>query len=59
MKRVMGVFVAFLLVLGALAPAFAAAVDPPKILPKGIEGPDIRAKIPPKGIEGPDVRKGQ
>jgi len=33
-----------------------AAVDRPKVPPKGIEGPDIRAKLSPKGIEGPDVR---
>lgn len=40
--------------LGA-GPAFAA-VDPPKVPPKGTEGPDIRAKVEPKGLEGPDIR---
>jgi len=55
MKRIMSVFAALLLVLAVIAPAFAAG-DPPKIPPKGTEGPDIRAKVPPKGIEGPDIR---
>ena len=55
MKKVVGVLVAVLLVFAVVAPAFAA-LDPPKVPPKGIEGPDIRAKVPPKGIEGPDIR---
>ncbi len=45
-----------LAVLGiGVGPAFAA-MDSPRIPPKGIEGPDIRAGVEPKGIEGPDVR---
>ncbi len=55
MKRVISVFAVVLLVLALVAPAFAAGA-PPKIPPKGIEGPDIRANVPPKGIEGPDIR---
>lgn len=43
-------------VLGAgVGPVFAV-VDPPKVPPKGIEGPNIRAKVEPKGLEGPDIR---
>jgi hypothetical protein len=34
----------------------ALAVDPPKVPPKGIEGPNIRARVQPKGLEGPDIR---
>jgi hypothetical protein len=56
MKRLVGVFVVVLLMFGMIAPTFAAS-DPPRIPPKGIEGPDVRAKVPPKGIEGPDVRE--
>lgn len=55
MKRLIAL-AALLAVLGlSLGPAFAA-VDPPKIPPKGQEGPGIRAKVPPKGVEGPDIR---
>jgi len=55
MKRLIAL-TALLAVLGlSLGPAFAA-MDPPKVPTKGIEGPDIRAKVPPKGIEGPDIR---
>ncbi len=39
----------------SVSPALAA-VDRPNIPPKGIEGPDIRAKVEPKGLEGPDIR---
>ncbi len=53
MKRLIALAVA-VAVLG-IGPTFAA-MDPPKVPPKGIEGPDIRAKVPPKGIEGPDIR---
>jgi hypothetical protein len=38
-----------------VGPTFA--VDPPKVPPKGIEGPNIRAHMPPKGIEGSDIRQ--
>ncbi len=55
MKKLVSALVAILLVLAVVAPAFAA-LDPPKVPPKGTEGPDIRAKVPPKGIEGPDIR---
>ncbi len=55
MKRLIAL-AAVLAVLGlGVGPAFAA-VDPPKVPPKGQEGPGIRAKVPPKGIEGPDIR---
>ncbi|MBI2114429.1 MAG: hypothetical protein HYT85_05020 [candidate division NC10 bacterium] len=55
MKRLIAL-TALLAVLGlGVGPAFAA-VDPPKIPPKGQEGPGIRAKVPPKGVEGPDIR---
>ena len=55
MKKVVSLFAVVLLVLAVVAPAFAA-IDPPKVPPKGIEGPDIR-KVEPKGTEGPDIRK--
>ena len=55
MKRLIALAV-MLAALGAgVGPTFAA-MDPPKVPTKGIEGPDIRAKVPPKGIEGPDIR---
>jgi hypothetical protein len=55
MKRLIALAV-MLVALGAgVGPTFAA-MDPPKVPPKGIEGPDIRAKVPPKGVEGPDIR---
>lgn len=54
MKRLI-ILAALLAVLGAGVPP-AAAVDPPKVPPKGIEGPNTRAKVPPKGVEGPDIR---
>lgn len=53
MKRMIALAVV-VAALGA-APTFAA-VDPPKVPPKGTEGPDIRAKAEPKGVEGPDIR---
>ncbi|MBI2562534.1 MAG: hypothetical protein HYW08_09100 [candidate division NC10 bacterium] len=56
MKRLIALAV-MLVALGAgVGPTFAA-MDPPKVPPKGIEGPDIRVKVPPKGIEGPDIRQ--
>ena len=56
MKRLIAL-AALLAVLGfSVGPAFAA-VDPPKVQPKGQEGPGIRAKVPPKGVEGPDIRQ--
>ncbi len=54
-EKVIGFVAAFVLVLAVVTPAFAAA-DPPKVPPRGTEGPDIRAKVPPKGTEGPDIR---
>ena len=55
MKRMIAVAV-LLGVLGlAVGPAFAA-VDRPTVPPKGVEGPDIRAKVEPKEVEGPDIR---
>ena len=38
-----------------VTPTFAATGNP-RVLPKGTEGPDVRAKVEPKGLEGPDVR---
>jgi len=57
MKRMIAVAV----LLGALGIAVGpgiAAVDRPKVPPKGIEGPDIRnnTQIAPLGVEGPEVR---
>ncbi|MBI2457142.1 MAG: hypothetical protein HYV46_13530 [candidate division NC10 bacterium] len=57
MKRLIALAV-MLVALGAgVGPTFAA-MDPPKVPPKGIEGPDIRQNTmpQPKGVEGPDVR---
>jgi hypothetical protein len=42
-----------LTVSGSLA---FAAMDVPRVPPKGSEGPDVRARVEPKGHEGPDVR---
>ena len=55
MKRLIALAVA-LAVLGMGIGPTLAAVDPPKVPPKGIEGPDIRHRVEPKGTEGPDVR---
>jgi hypothetical protein len=55
MKRLIAVAVAAA-VFGIGVSATFAAVDPPKVPPKGTEGPDIRAKVEPKGVEGPDIR---
>jgi hypothetical protein len=55
MKRLMALAV-IVAVLGiGIGPTFAAG-DRPKVPPKGVEGPDIRAKVEPKGTEGPDLR---
>ena len=43
-----------LTVSGSLA---LAALDVPRVPPKGSEGPDVRARVEPKGQEGPDVRR--
>ncbi|MBI4573026.1 MAG: hypothetical protein HY713_07030 [candidate division NC10 bacterium] len=48
--------IAFLGVLAVGASPVLAAMDPPKVPPKGQEGPGIRARVPPKGVEGPDIR---
>jgi len=46
----------------AVAPAFAAGGPPPRVPPRGTEGPDIRATqhapFPPPapGTEGPAIR---
>jgi hypothetical protein len=55
MKRLIALAVMLVALGTGVGPTFAA-MDPPKVPPKGIEGPDIRAKVPPKGIEGPDIR---
>ena len=61
MKRL----IALAVLLAALAVGVGqtfAAVDPPKVPPKGTEGPDIRlsqdgrSTQPIKGIEGPNTR---
>jgi hypothetical protein len=56
MKRLIAVAVAAAVFGIGVSPTFAA-VDPPKVPPKGIEGPDIRARVESKGIEGPDIRQ--
>ena len=43
-----------LTVSGSLA---LAALDAPRVPPKGAEGPDVRAGVEPRGQEGPDVRR--
>ncbi|MBI2455005.1 MAG: hypothetical protein HYV46_02580 [candidate division NC10 bacterium] len=57
MKRLIALAVAVAVLGIGIGPTFAA-MDPPKVPPKGIEGPDIRQNTmpQPKGIEGPDVR---
>ena len=56
MKR--GVSVGAVTVALVLAWGLAfAAVESPKVPPKGTEGPDIQQQIEPKGTEGPDVRR--
>ena len=57
MKRMIAVAV-LLGVLGIAVGPGIAAVDRPKVPPKGIEGPDIRnnTQIAPLGVEGPEVR---
>lgn len=55
MKRLITLAVMVAVFGAGLTPAFAAA-DPPKVQPKGQEGPGTRAKVPPKGLEGPDIR---
>jgi len=55
MKRLIAVAVAVAVFGIGIGPTFAA-VDRPTVPPKGIEGPDIRAKVDPKGVEGPDIR---
>jgi len=55
MKRLIALAALLAVLALSVGPAFAA-VDPPKIPPKGQEGPGIRAKVPPKGVEGPDIR---
>lgn len=41
MERLIAIAVAVTVVADGLAPAFAA-LDPPTVPPKGIEGPDVR-----------------
>ncbi len=57
MKRLLAI-AAVVAVFGiGIGPTFAA-MDPPKIPPKGVEGPDIRQNTRPpfQGVEGPNVR---
>lgn len=54
MKRSITLTVLAAVLLAGVSPVLA--VDPPKVPPKGIEGPGIRAKVPPRGLEGPDIR---
>jgi hypothetical protein len=56
MKRLITLAALLAVLVAGVGPAFAA-VDPPKVPPKGQEGPGIRAKVDPKGVEGPDVRR--
>ena len=55
MNRLITLMTFVTVLLAGIGPALAA-VDPPKVPPKGIEGPNIRAKVAPKGLEGPDIR---
>ncbi len=55
MKRLTTLAVLMAVLVAGMSPAFAA-VDPPKVQPKGQEGPGVRAKVGPKGLEGPDIR---
>ncbi len=55
MKRLIAVAAVVAVLWIGIGPTFAA-MDPPKVPPKGVEGPDIRAKVEPKGVEGPDIR---
>jgi hypothetical protein len=54
MKRLITLTVLTVVLLAGVSPVLA--VDPPKVPPKGLEGPNIRAKVEPKGLEGPDIR---
>jgi len=56
MKRMIALAVAAAVLGMGISPTFAA-VDPPKVPPKGIEGPDIRIKVELKGVERPDIRQ--
>ena len=56
MNRLITLMTFVTVLLAGIGPALAA-VDPPKVPPKGTEGPDIRATVEPKGIEGPDIRQ--
>jgi hypothetical protein len=55
MKRLI-TLAAMVAVLGIGVGPALAAMDSPRIPPRGLEGPDIRAKVEPKGLEGPDIR---
>jgi hypothetical protein len=56
MKRLLTLAVMLAALAIGVGPTFAA-MDPPRIPPKSIEGPDVRATLPPlPGIEGPDIR---
>ena len=56
----MQLLIAIAILLASLGPSVdpAFAVDPPKVPPKGIEGPDIRQNTMPmlRGFERPDGR---
>jgi len=55
MKRLITLAV-MVAVLGIGVGPALAAMDSPRIPPKGTEGPDIKARVEPRGVEGPDVR---
>ena len=55
MKRLM-TLTAMLVVFGAAVSPVFAVTDPPRVPPKGIEGPDVEAKAELQGAAGPDIR---
>jgi hypothetical protein len=55
MKRLIALAVLVATLGIGIGQTFAAA-EPPRVPPRGTEGPDIRAKVEPKGVTGPDVR---
>jgi len=53
-----GIAITHLVLVLTLSSSLAlAALDVPRVPPKGSEGPDVRAGVEPKGQEGHDVRR--
>jgi hypothetical protein len=55
MKRWFNLGIPAAVLLAGIGPAYAAAVQPPAVPPKGIEGPDIRV-VEPKSAATPRIR---